>query len=127
MATNRGWENPHKHYKIITKEIRKQTANYDGIAWYALDTKILPELKGREIFLYFQAVDESCQIYVNGKKVGEHLFVNDDDWRTPFSIRIDQAIDWTKKTQKIVVRVQDTNGQGGIWKRVYIVSKMKSK
>ena len=127
MATNRGWENPHKHYKIISDEIRKQTANYDGIAWYALDTKILPELKGREIFLYFQAVDESCQIYVNGKKVGEHLFVNDDDWRTPFSIRIDQAIDWTKKTQKIVVRVQDTNGQGGIWKRVYIVSKMKSK
>lgn len=123
MATNRGWENPHKHYKIITDEIRKQTADYDGIAWYAIHTPIRQELKGRKIFLYFQAVDESCQIYVNGKKAGEHLFKNDDDWRTPFLIPIDHVIDWTKKQQRIVVRVQDTNGQGGIWKRVFIVSK----
>ncbi len=125
MATNRPWENPYPHYKNISEELRKKTAKYDGIAWYAVSVKVDPALKGRKIYIFFGAVDESCWIWVNGKKAGEHLFVKPDDWSSPFAIRIDEQIDWNKPAQNITVRVRDLNGQGGIWKRVTIVSKIK--
>ncbi|MBE6370562.1 MAG: DUF4838 domain-containing protein [Lentisphaerae bacterium] len=128
MATNNFWETPHKHYKVISPEIRAQTANYDGIAWYgtALDNFPL-DWKGRRVFLYFGAVDESCWIYVNGKKAGEHLFVKPDDWRSPFSIEITDCIDWDSPRQVVVVRVADKSGGGGIWKDVMLVSKLPEK
>ena len=98
---------------------------YDGIGWYAAQVKIPPEMKGREIFLRFGAVDESCWVFVNGKPAGEHLFKSSDDWRTPFTIRIDPFVRWDKPFQLFVVRVEDKAGAGGIWKRVWVVSKKK--
>lgn len=128
MATNNFWETPYKHYKVISPEIRKKTANYDGIAWYAAPLEKFPlDWKGRRVFLYFGAVDEACWIYVNGKKAGEHLFKQRDDWRTPFSIDITDCIDWKKSTQIVVVRVEDRSGSGGIWKDVMLVSKLPGK
>ena len=126
MATNSNWETPHKHYKQISKEIRQKTARYDGIAWYAVKLPPIPEnWKERRIFLYFGAVDESCTLYVNGKKAGERIFQKSTDWHTPFTIEITNQIDWTRKDQEAIVRVEDKNGAGGIWKRVYLVSKEK--
>ena len=83
--------------------------------------------KGRKVFLYFGAVDESCWIYVNGKKAGEHLVVKPDDWRSPFSIEITDCIDWDSPSQVVVVRVEDKSGGGGIWKDVMLVSKLPEK
>lgn len=128
MATNNFWETPYKHYKNISQEIRKKTANYDGIAWYAAALEKFPlDWKGRRIYLYFGAVDESCWIYVNGKKAGEHLFKNRDDWRTPFAIDITDCINWKASTQIVTVRVEDKSGSGGIWKDVMLVSKLPAK
>ena len=70
-------------------------------------------------------MDESCTLYINGKKAGERLFRKSTDWHTPFTIEITRQIDWTKKEQEAIVRVEDKNGAGGIWKRVYLVSKEK--
>ncbi|MBO5761893.1 MAG: DUF4838 domain-containing protein [Lentisphaeria bacterium] len=97
--------------------------NYDGIGWYGIGCKVNKSLKGKEIFLRFGAVDESCVIYVNGKKAGEHLYIKNDDWKTPFVINITEFIDWKKSVQTVVVRVEDKQGQGGIWKEVYLVAK----
>jgi len=30
---------------------------------------------------------------------------------------------WDRPVQNIIIRVEDTNGQGGIWKPVWLVSK----
>ena len=128
MATNNFWETPYKHYKVISPEIRAKTANYDGVAWYGTALENFPlDWKGRKVFLYFGAVDESCWIYVNGKKAGEHLFVKPDDWRSPFSIEITDCIDWDSPRQVVVVRVEDKAGSGGIWKDVMLVSKLPEK
>lgn len=124
MATNTCWETPHKHYKLISEEIRKKTANYDGVAWYAVPLEKFPlDWKGRKVFLYFGAVDESCKVWVNGKFAGEHPFVKADDWRVSFPIEITDCIDWNRATQIAVVRVEDKSGAGGIWKPVWLVSK----
>ena len=72
-------------------------------------------------------MDESCWIYVNGKKAGEHLFKNRDDWRTPFAIDITDCINWKASTQIVTVRVEDKSGSGGIWKDVMLVSKIPAK
>ena len=97
--------------------------NYDGIGWYGIGVRVDKSLKGKEIFLRFGAVDESCIVYVNGKKAGEHLFKNTDDWKKPFAINITKFIDWKQSSQTVVVRVEDKQGQGGIWKEVYLVAK----
>ena len=127
MATNKNWENPYGHYKAISKEIRDLAKNYDGIAWYATSINIPSDWFGkRNIYLYFGAVDESCTIYVNGEKVHYRPFVNSNDWTTPFTVDITKYVKGNSRTpQIIIVRVEDKAGAGGIWKRVWLVSKAK--
>ena len=124
MPTNAAWEKPYKHYKFPSAELRKKIANYNGLGWYATSIAIPENWKDRKIYLYFGAVDESAWVYVNGKKAGERLFKNPDDWTKPFAIEITKCIDWKKpREQFVVVRVKDTAGAGGIWKRVWLVSR----
>lgn len=113
--------------KYASKELCKKLSNYDGIGWYGISFKVPADWKDREVYLLFEAVDESCQLFVNGKKAGEHLFTSSNDWRTPFAIRIDQCIThWNAgHWNSVCVRVTDRSGNGGIWKNVYLVSKIK--
>ena len=120
VRTSTSWENPGKH---SSQELKDKLANYDGIGWYATFLKIDKSWKDKEICLYFGAVDESCQVYVNGRFAGERLHKNSDDWKTPFTIRIDPQIDWTLEKQTIVVRVDDSGGNGGIWQNVWLTCK----
>ena len=84
-------------------------------------------MKGRKVFLYFGAVDESCQVYVNGVKAGERIATKSADWHTAFFIEITDAVNWKSASQVIVVRVVDKGGNGGIWKPVFLVSKALGK
>jgi hypothetical protein len=125
MRTDFHWENPYEGAPYPSAELRAQLKDYDGIGWYATQQAIPPQFAGRDIFLYFGAVDESCWVYVNGKLVGQHLFEKPDDWNTPFEIRIDPYLIPEKGLQRISVRVEDRGGAGGIWKRVWLVSKTR--
>ncbi len=127
MPVNNPWETPHKHYQYPSQEMRRKTAKYDGVAWYAYPLSEIPkDWKGREIYLYFGAVDESCWIWVNGKKAGEHLYRKSDDWNTPFAIKINDCLR-ENGSQIVIVRVEDKSGAGGIWKPVWLVSKIVKK
>ncbi len=86
-----------------------------------------PAWKGKEISRVFGAVDESAWVYVNGKFAGKHVFASENDWQTPFAIPITTTIDWTKEKQTVVVRVEDKNGLGGIWKPVMLAVREKGK
>ncbi len=119
IQSNTSWE------KLTSKhtpdKLKKRLKNYDGIGWYAQSIKIDKKFKDKEICLLFGAVDESCWVYVNGKLVKTRIHKNKDDWQTPFTVCINKAIDWNKKQQLIVVRVEDKCGAGGIWKEVSLV------
>ena len=52
---------------------------------------------------------------------GFRIFKDPDDWKKSFVIRIDQNIDWKKRSQQLLVRVEDKGGMGGIWRPVWIV------
>lgn len=92
---------------------------YDGFAWYRIPLGAFPEkLKGHHITLHFGAVDESCWVWVNGKKVGEVLYnakTDPNGWNSPRSFDITDAV-YFDKPNLIAIRVLDTDGKGGLWK-----------
>ena len=123
FRTDQFWE--HQGAEDTTREADAgvDTSKYDGIGWYAQNVRVPQEFKGRKVYLRFGAVDESCWVYLNGELAGEHLYEKSDDWKTPFEIRIDPLIEWDKPAQTVMVRVEDKSGMGGVWKRVWLVSK----
>ena len=124
LRTDAPWE----QQKYLKDEAyRKMLEKYDGIAWYAQNLVIPPEWKGKEVFVLFGAVDESAWVYMNGKFAGKHLFVEENDWKTPFAIPVTELIDWNRPKQTVIVKVEDKNGLGGIWRPVKIVVREKKR
>jgi len=46
---------------------------FAGVAWYRKRFKIPADAKGKRLLLHFGSVEQDCIVYVNGKKVGEHI------------------------------------------------------
>lgn len=120
LRTDFYWDNPYR--SETDPALVEKVVNYDGIAWYAVRQTIPPEMKGRKILLYFGAVGGSCQVYVNGKLAGAHPSQKPGDKHEPFTIRIDEFVDWERTEQTITVRIEDRSELGGIGKRVWLVS-----
>ncbi len=103
----------------------------DGVIWAVgvrsirIQHKTPTEMRGRETFLYFGGVDDSCRVFVNGVPVGGHVAEKPADKDMPFEIRIDSAIDWQAEHQLVTVRVEDLGGIGGVHKKTWLVSKKK--
>ena len=65
--------------------------------WYERDFEIPADWSGKNVLLNFGAVDHSCEVWVNGEKVGSH-----SGGYTPFSFDITKAL----KSGKNVLRVK---------------------
>ncbi|TFV81739.1 glycoside hydrolase family 2 [Microbacterium sp. dk485] len=57
---------------------------------------------GRRLLLQFGAVDYRCSVWLNGELVGRH-----EGGQTPFGIDISSAVDDSRASQLLVVRVED--------------------
>lgn len=95
--------------------------DYDGLAWYRVEFEVPETLQGCRLYLLFGAVDEGATVWVNGQLVGEHPFVNPDDWTTPFIMEFTNAAH-PGGTNTLVVLVEDRSGAGGVWKPVLLVA-----
>lgn len=67
--------------------------------WYHRTFDAKP-MAGHRMMLNFEAVDNRCSVFVNGKKIGEHIGGNN-----PFSLDATDAI--KSGTNELVVRVED--------------------
>lgn len=80
--------------------------DYDGVGWYFRDFELGSEWTGQHIELRFGAVDYFAEVWLNGKKLGDH-----EGGYTPF------ALDATKAAQtgsnRLTVRVIDPHGPEG--------------
>ncbi len=47
-----------------------QIGDYDGFAWYRCAVKVPAEWKGRGFYLYVDKVDNACETFFNGTRVG---------------------------------------------------------
>lgn len=116
VRTDSAWEK-----QPVGESKKAQTGkDYDGRAWYRATFRLDEKLRGQKLQLLFGAVDESAWIYLNGKKVGEHLFVKPNDWQTPFRIDLPADVRYGEDND-LYVLVEDKVGDGGIWKPVYVV------
>ncbi len=68
--------------------------------WYARDFEIPANWNGRNVLLNFGAVDWHCQVWINGKKVGEHK-----GGYSPFSFDITKFLKGGKNS--LLVKVLD--------------------
>ena len=67
-----------------TYNIMEGLEDYAGEAVYTRMLPITPDMKGKTVRIHFGAVHHDAIVYVNGKKVGEHL----NKGYTPFSMDI---------------------------------------
>ena len=74
--------------------------------WYRRTFKIPEEWNDKRIILHFGAVDWETEIYINGKKIGEHRGGYD-----PFSFEITSSL-MKGKEQELVVGVFDPTDAG---------------
>ena len=47
--------------------------NYQGVVWYRKHFTPGEELKGKKLFLHFEAIMGKCKVWVNGRQVTEHF------------------------------------------------------
>ena len=92
--------------------------DYDGFAWYRLTFKLPPKVQGEAAELCFGAVDECAWVWLNGKYIGQHD-EGPKGWNTPFRLDVTKEIRWGAKNT-LVVRVEDSEQAGGIWKPVVL-------
>ena len=64
---------------------------YAGKAFYSRELPITPQMKGRKLRVQFNGVFHDAVVYVNGRKVGEHLNAG----YTPFSFDVTPFIDYS--------------------------------
>ena len=56
-----------------TWNIEKENENHYGWGWYQKKWFVPTAWKGKQVMLQFGAINHTAHIYVNGKKVKEHL------------------------------------------------------
>ena len=88
---------------------------YNGVAWYRVKFDVPEKLEGQRLALKFNAVDNAADVWVNAQKVGEYR----GHRKKPFEMEVTNLVHYGK-TNEVVVKVIDSSGQGGIWKRVWL-------
>jgi len=68
-----------------------------GRAWYRRRVEVPADWQGRAVFLRFGAVNYYCQVWVNGKFVGQH-----EGGYTPFHFRVDPYLDGRAEVEILV-------------------------
>ncbi len=126
VPTHTFWQGT-KRMPNMSDGLKEKLVKYDGLGWYAQRLTVPADWKDRHVFLLFGAVDESCKVWVNGELIYTRKYKNPGDEAKPFEVEITKAVNKTKDGRiDVVVQVEDRGGEGGIWKRVFLVSKKNS-
>ena len=64
--------------------------NYQGVVWYRKHFELDKALKGKKLFLHFEAIMGKSRVFVNGKQLTEHL-----GGYLPVVVDITDAINWS--------------------------------
>lgn len=104
---------------------------YRGIGWYKKTIRLSPELKGKNLFLYFEGVNQQAEVYVNGKKAGTHL-----GGYTRFCVPVSRFLNFDDKdsANEIVIKADNSHNDnipplsadftffGGIYRNLYLIA-----
>ena len=91
-----------------------------GNAWYRLEWEAPAfDAGGRKVALWFGAVDETAEVWVNGMRVGKHDIGADAGWDKRFEMDVTGQLK-PGQWNVIAVRVGNSALAGGIWKSVKV-------
>jgi hypothetical protein len=97
--------------------------DYHGVAWYRVKFTAKPLKKGERARLYFGAVDGNTVVYLNGKKLTEHILgENYKGWDSPFSSSVTSAMQPGENTLVVKVTSKNNTTASGIFKGIAIVA-----
>jgi len=106
------------------------TPGFDqGTAWYRKELYMNESATGKRVFLYFEAVNQIAELYVNNKYVGKHV-----GGYNAFSFDVTPYLNFGKKKNTILLKVNNEyhpdvppHGYnftffGGIYRDVYLIT-----
>lgn len=88
---------------------------YHGVAWYRKTVTLSAFSTNQKGFLVFDGVDGTCEVFVNGRKVGEHVVgKNFTGWNKPFEIDASSALHAGKNVIAVQVTSKSQDTASGI-------------
>jgi beta-galactosidase len=99
-----------------------------GISWYRRELKIDPKLKNKRLFLYFEGVNQTAEVFINDKSLGKHI-----GGYSAFVFDITDSVNFNK-TNNLLIKVDNTldknippldadfNMYGGIYRNVWLIT-----
>lgn len=108
------------------KTLESQGFNQYINMWYRVKAYV-PEHGFSKVILHLGAVDESCDVWVNGSKIGSFRYDAKKDaksWEKPREFDISSAVKYGADNV-ICVKLINQLGNGGIWKPSYLVYRGK--
>lgn len=82
-------------------------ANYQGVAWYRKHFKPSSNLKGKQLFIHFEAIMGKSEIYLNGELIKRHF-----GGYLPIIIDVTQLLNWNEEN---VIAVKADNSDDPLY------------
>ena len=101
---------------------------YRAVGWYRKKQLLDKKFQGKELYLFFEGINQEAVVYINGKKAGDHL-----GGYTAFYIPVTAFINWDKENE-ILVKADNSHNRnipplsadftfyGGIYRQVSLVA-----
>ena len=80
-----------------------------GVGWYRKEFVAKPEWRSKRVWLDFEGVATSCEVFLNGKKIGGHHYAY-----TPIHLDITEHVDF-KNSNVLAVRVDNSKQPNSRW------------
>lgn len=124
-----GWEKiALPHTWNIADTLDDEPGYRRGVSWYRKQLQLRPELNGKRIFLYFEGVNQTADVFVNERLAGRHIggytaFVFDITGLVKFgepnaiAVKVNNSL-----VNDIPPLDADFNMHGGIYRDVWIVA-----
>ena len=94
--------------------------NYDGWGWYRLEFSLPEQIPG-DVAIIIGAVDEACEVWLNGKHILSRPYPfdgNTNSWQESFMVNTKKAA--LPGRNIMTVKVIDNLGKGGIYKPCFL-------
>ena len=96
--------------------------SYHGAAWYRIKFDAKPINKGEVARFFFGAIDGNAVVYLNEKKIGEHLLGEDfSGWDKAFTAVATRALQPGENTLVVQVTSKNDTTASGIFKPVALI------
>jgi beta-galactosidase len=124
------WANVNIPHSYNTDDVLDDTPGYyRGNGWYRKEILIPASWKARTLYLFFEGVNQTAVVYVNGKLAGEHV-----GGYTAFRIKLNEFLNADSEENEIAIKVNnefhedippltaDFTFFGGIYRDVFLES-----